>query len=120
MLRVTEPPQDARENEGDDGCMASAKFTAVLFFADLAVDQALERRCHESENKERKQNRLEDKDDVPGEPAVVERHERTHAVVVGEVEEDVAEAAEQREGVKHGPADGNRRNLAAFQSPTMD
>jgi len=46
------------------------------------------------EKQENEHDRLEDEDDVPGVPLFGERPEGAHAVVIGEVEQDVAEAGE--------------------------
>ncbi len=61
---------------------------------DFLVNQREERRNDQSEEQEAEQDGLEDENDVPGVPPFGKRPERAHAVIVGEVEQNVAEPGE--------------------------
>src|SRR5579863_741523 len=68
---------------------------------------------------EDKEGRFNDKSDTPRIPRPPERPERAHAVVVGEVEQDVAEAGDVGEQKQQSPARRKIRNagLASAQPP---
>src|SRR6202030_1110172 len=62
-----------------------------------------------------KHDRLEDENDVPGIPALGEWPERPHAIVVGEVEQNVANAGEAGGEEEQSPT---RRQVGIFQLAT--
>src|SRR5580704_12090769 len=92
MLEVTQSPEEDDGNQGTRGGGAAA--WAFLAGADFFVDEREERRDDQAENQEREHDRLEDENDIPRIPLLGERPERANAVVVGEIEQDVAEASE--------------------------
>ena len=63
----------------------------ALSRADFFIDQREEGWNDQSEQQEAKHDGIEDEDNVPGVPLLGERPERANTVVVGEIEQDVAE-----------------------------
>ena len=86
-------------------------------FGDFAIDQAEHGRSDEAGEQEDEHDRLEDEDDVPGVPVGIPGREGPHAVVVGEVEQDVAERGEEREAPEENPA---RRDGGLFSADMME
>ncbi len=111
VLVVAEAPQQGNEDQGGDGPAASAR--PALARADLLVDQPEQRGHHQAGDQGQGHERLDDEDDVPGVPGVVEGREGADTVVVGEVEEDVQHAAQTGIQEEQPPAGGERGRLAA-------
>src|SRR5258708_8692005 len=87
--------------------------------ADLFVDQRKQCRENQAECENDEQDGLDDENYVPGNPTLGKRPEGAHSVIIGEVEENVAEAGEAGVGEEQSPA---RRKIgitgfAAAQSP---
>ncbi len=72
--------------------------------ADFLIDQGKEQWDGEAEKQHHEQDRLDDVDDIPGDPAFGERPERADAIAVCIVEENVAEAGEAGIQKKQSPA----------------
>jgi DNA ligase (NAD+) len=100
--------------------------------ADFAADEAEERGGNEGDEEKQKDDRFEDEDEGAGVPARVEGEEGAYAVVVGPVEEEMAEEGDEGEEVEQAPADGggafagcglvglDRLGAGAAGSPAMD
>src|SRR5258708_12383912 len=82
--------------------------------ADLFVDQRKQCRENQAECKNDEQDRLDDENDVPGNPALGEWPERANSIVIGEVEKNVTEAAHPTLGEDHSPP---RRNIGIAGLP---
>jgi len=103
-LDDAETPKGDDGGEGGDGPASSAEgLTAGAYFA---ADKTEEGRCDEGADEQEGDDGFDDEDDGGGVPAGVEGEEGTDAVVVGVVEEDVAEQGDESEEVKAGPVDG--------------
>ena len=74
--------------------------------ADLLVDEGEQRGRDQAGQQQHPHHRLPDEDDVPGVPLLRERPERAHAVVVGEIEQNVAEPGKPGIEEKQSPARG--------------
>ncbi len=90
MLYVTQAPEKENSGEREDGPAASAEAGSAA--ADFAFGEAEEAGDDERGEEQCPDDRFSDEDKTAGVPARVERKERTDAVVVGPVEQDVAEA----------------------------
>src|SRR6266478_5344425 len=118
MLVVAKSPvcEDGEqcENRGQP-----SSWHALAASADLFVDQRKQCRENQAESENDEQDGLDDEDDVPGDPALGKWPEGAHSVVIGEVEENVAEAGEAGVDEEQSPA---RRKigiagLASAQAP---
>jgi len=105
MLVVTQPPErtDGEESERG-GDSAGWKFVWSAAGTNFPINERKQRGHDKAENQDDEYDRFVDVDDVPGVPAFGERPERTYAVAVGVVEEDVAEAGEAGIDEKQTPA----------------
>jgi hypothetical protein len=74
--------------------------------ADFAGSEAEQRGNDKRSQQESEDEGVEDEDDGGGVPAVVEGKEGAQAVVVGVVEQEMAEQAQEGEEVKERPVDG--------------
>lgn len=110
MFVVANGPQ---QNDSDQGeCGGDAASRATLPRADFFIDQPEERRHDQSKQEAGEHDGIEDEHDVPGVPLLGKRPERPDAVVVGEVEKDVAQTGETGEKEENSPA---RREIWIFQ-----
>src|SRR6267378_1359056 len=96
MLVVAKSPvcEDGEqcENRGQSSSWLGVRtFTAG---ADLFVDQRKQCGENQAECENDEQDRLDNENDVPGNPALGEWPERAHPIVISEVEENVAEAGQ--------------------------
>src|SRR6266446_3558548 len=118
MLVVAKSPvcEDGEqcENRGQP-----SSWHALAASADLFVDQRKQCRENQAESENDEQDGLDDENDVPGNPALGERPERAYSIVVGEVEENVAEPGQAGVGEQQSPARGKIgiAGFAAAQSP---
>ena len=87
--------------------------------ADLVADESED--CGDQQTKQQccKHHRLEDEDDVPRVPAPVEWQKRPDAVVVSEIEQNVAENGQNPKKEQQSPARREGRRFAAIHSPAM-
>ena len=118
VLKIPERPKkhDADQGEGSSDTAARTSLAGT----DFSVYQREEGRRNQSEQQAGEHDRLEDEHDVPGVPLFGEWPKRTDAVVVGEIEQDVAETGEAGVEEKQSPA---WRKLWIFQfapSPTPE
>src|SRR5581483_4568719 len=95
VLGIAHCIEDTDKNERGDGPAASPKFWA--FGSDFAVGKAQEPGHGERRQKRGKEQRLKDEDDVPRIPARVERKKWAQAIVIGEVEQQMAQIGDERE-----------------------
>src|ERR1700692_458113 len=96
MLMIAHPParRDAQERE-DRGESASRRGLRVLIVCPtLPFDQRNQYRHSQPQSERHQKNWFHDKNDVPRIPALIKRPERTHSIIVGEVEQNVTEAGE--------------------------
>ena len=107
MLDEAQGPERGHGEKSGDGPALSAE--GGFACADFAADEAEERRGDESDEENEKKDGLEDEDEGAGVPAGIEGEEGTEAVVVGPVEQQVAEQGDERETVEQAPADGCAR-----------
>ena len=110
MFVVANDPQKNDGDESESGSGAAAR--AALARADFSVDQREERRDEQSEQEAGKHNGLEDENNVPGIPLLGKGPERSDAVVIGEVEQDMAKAGEAGKKEEQSPA---RREIWIFR-----
>lgn len=104
LLECAPAPEGDDGEEGGDGPASSGVGGAAD--ADFGVDESEEVGGDEGEEEHCEDDGFEDEDEGAGVPAGVEGEEGTDAVVVGPVEEDVAEEGDEGEGVEEGPANG--------------
>ena len=90
--------------EREDGPAAAAERRAAR--ADFAVGEAEQAGNDEGGKEQSPQHRLGDKHKAAGIPAGVEGKEGADAVVVGPVEQDVAEGGDEGGEIEPKPADG--------------
>src|SRR5271169_5408699 len=106
MFVVAESPVgddgEQGESRGKSSMWRGAR--ALAAGADLFVDQR--KKCGENQTQREndQEDGLDDEDDVPGIPTLGEGPEGTHSVVVGEVEENVAETGQAGVGEEQSPA----------------
>ena len=99
-----EGPKGDDGEESEDGPASSEEgLSACAYFA---VDESEEGGRDESEEEEEKDDGLEDEYDGAGVPVGVEGKEGADAVVVGPVEQEVAEQGDEGEAIEEAPADG--------------
>ena len=110
VLVVAQGPQERDGDEGEGGGDAAAWTPSAG--ANFVVDQREEGRHDQSEQEAGEHDGLEDEDDVPGVPLFGEGPEGADAIVVGKIEEDVAESGEAGIEEKQSPA---RRKIWIFQ-----
>src|SRR5580700_670277 len=89
MLEVAQAPEQHHAGQREGGC--DAAFWSACPRADFLVNQLEERRDNQTEEQEPEHDGLEDEDDIPGVPLLGKWPERANAVIVGEVEQNVAE-----------------------------
>src|SRR5258708_25562030 len=118
MLVVAKSPvcEDGEQCENRGQPSSWHAFAAV---ADLFVDQRKQCGENQAQRENEPQDGLDNENDVPGNPAFGERPERAYSIVVGEVEENVAEPRQAGGGEQQSPA---RRKigiagLASAQTP---
>ncbi len=96
-------PERDDSQESEDGPATSAKgWSACAYFA---VDEAEEGWGDERDEQQEEDEGFEDEDEGAGVPVGVEGKEGANAVVVGPVEQDVAEKGDEGEAVEEAPAD---------------
>src|SRR5205807_4600436 len=110
-------PHHDHAGQGKRRCQASAR--PSLAHANFFVDQGKQQWNNQSQKQQKPHDRLRNEDDVPRIPLLGERPEGAHAVVIGEVEQDVAEARKASVEEQESPA---RRQVgilgsAAAQTP---
>ena len=76
--------------------------------ADFAIGKAEEPGHDESKEEERPEDRLGDEHEAARVPARIEGEERAHAVVVGPVEQQMAERGDERGEIEPAPVDAAR------------
>ena len=104
MLDEANGPERSHGEQSGDGPAPSAE--GWFACADFAADEAEEGRGDESDQEDEKEDGLEDEDEGAGVPARVEGKEGAEAVVVGPVQQEVAEQGDEGEAVEQAPADG--------------
>jgi hypothetical protein len=92
VLDIAETPEEEDSAERKDGHAAAAKGRRGAAGAYLAVGEAEDAGNDERGEEEHPNDRFGDENEATGIPARVEGKERTHAVVVGPVKEDMAES----------------------------
>jgi hypothetical protein len=102
-LDGAEAPEGDDAGEGGDCPATSAEGLAAC--ADFAADETEEDGGDESGEEEEQDDGLDDGDDGGGVPAGVEGEKGADAVVVGVVEEDVAEEGDEGEEIEARPVD---------------
>ncbi len=114
---VAQSPQQHDSGKREGGCNP-ATGTAVAC-TDFLVDQAEQRRNDQSQNQEGEHDWLDDEDDVPRIPLLGEGPEGAYAVVVGEVQQDVAEPGQTGVEEEQAPAGGQIGifDFAAAEAP---
>src|SRR5271169_5437773 len=110
MLIVTKAPQQDHSEKGESGGDPAFRSTAAC--PDFLVNEREKQRNNQSQEQEDEHYRLEDENNVPGVPFLGKWPERTDAVIVGEVEQDVADAGKACVEVKQSPA---RREIRVFE-----
>src|SRR5947209_3146730 len=102
MAEVAHPPDQRYDDQRGDG--ASAAMIARSLYPDLAADEPGEPGRDQHEEQRRHNDRIDDENDIPLVPAVVEGIEGTEAVVVGKVEQQVTEYSQQCVKIEQSPA----------------
>ena len=77
--------------------------------ADFLVDQAEQRRHRQPRDQQDPDHRIDDEDDVPGVPAIIERLEQANAVSGGVVEQQMTERRQHGAEIEIAPAHRQRR-----------
>src|SRR5208282_1072246 len=106
MLVVAQPPVGEYGDQSQGRGQSSLWRGVFVAGTDLFVDERKQCGENQAERERDEEDGFDDKDDVPGIPALGERPEGTDSVVVGEVEENVAEASEAGVGKEQSPARG--------------
>src|SRR5208337_1682403 len=114
---VAQSPE--RKYGGERDGRGDAPGRTFLARADFLIDKGKQRGHGESENEDDEKDRLDDVNDVPGDPAFGERPEGTNSVAGRVVEQNVAEPGEAGIPEKQPPARGKIgvARLAAAQAP---
>src|ERR1700745_1347467 len=89
MVIVTHPPHRADRKQRANCAPASTKRFAAS--TDFAADESEDCRNQQSEKQSGEHDRLKNEDDVPRIPMPIERQEWPNAVVVSEIEQNMAE-----------------------------
>ena len=110
MLVIPNPPQAHNSNQRADCAPAPAK----LFFvcSDLAADETEYGGYYETQKQRQEHDWFHNEEYVPRVPMPVERHERAHAVVVGEVQQNMAECGDNPKKEQQSPTRREWRSWA--------
>ncbi len=102
MLEVAEKDHGRKTNQSKDRPAASAelRLARAYFFA----HQTQQRRRHQAQEQHHQDHRIDDVNYVPRVPARIKRRERAHTVIVGEVQKDVDDCAQQRVHEQQAPS----------------
>src|SRR5438045_2602736 len=102
MLDKANGPERGDADKCGNGPTPATKGWAACAY--LAADQAEERWRDESDQKNKKEDWLEDKDEGAGVPAWIKGKEGAEAVVVGPVQQKMTKQGDEREAIKQTPA----------------
>ena len=106
VLHIAADTRAANDSaEREDGHAAAAKGRRGAARTDFTFGEAEDAGDDERGDEKHPHDRLGDEDEAAGIPARIERKERTHAVVVGPVEQDVAERGDEGGEIDPSPAD---------------
>ena len=97
------PERDDTEKGGDSPAPAAEGRSACSHFA---ADEAEEGGRDEGDQEDEEEDGLEDEDEGAGIPARIKRKERTEAVIVAPVQQEMTEQGDEREAVEQAPAEG--------------
>src|SRR5215475_3819186 len=117
MVIVAYPPHGADHKQRANRTPPSAKHLTTR--ADFAAYESEDCRNQQTKQQSPEHDGFEDEDNVPGVPVPVKRQERTHAVVVGEIEQNVTEDSQNPKKEQQAPARREQRRLTTIHSPAM-
>ena len=119
MLGPAHAAQNQHSSESEDSPALAAELRAAR--ADFAIGKTEQPGNDERQKEQPIENRLDDEHETAGIPVCIEREERTHAVVVGPVEKDVAERGDAGGEIEPAPMNSRvarhpERSLAGFRA----
>ena len=109
VLGPADSPEQQDEKQYCSGPAATAEGLARS--AHFSTDKGEKSRQQQAGNQQEKEQRIEDEDDRSGIPGIVKRKKWPNTVIVGVVEEEMAEKRKDHQAVKHSPA--NRCRFAS-------